>query len=402
MRVAVVTTQFPFGPKESFLEAEVRSLAALVDDVTVFAIRPASAERSAAVDARALGPASAPTVALAARTVARSPAASARALGATLTAGGPLDARVKNAAVAHQGLALAELVRRRGIDHIHAHWLTTSSTVAMIASAASGVPWSATGHRFDVFAGNALARKARSARFIRLISDRSRDALARRVPEADRSKLRVVHLGVDLPAAAAPQPRAGALRVLCAANLVPVKGHDALIAAMAAAVERGVDVTCDLAGEGPERERIGAAIARRGLAERVALLGHVPHERLLASLRAGDYDAVALASTERGTEFEGIPVFLMEAMAAGVPCVATRTGAIPELVADGCGILVDQGDPQALAGALERLWRDPSLRGSLAEAARARVAAEFDTRRTTAQLADLMAASAPPERVRKS
>ncbi len=243
-------------------------------------------------------------------------------------------------------------------------------------------------------------RKAAAARFIRLISDRSRDALAQRVPEADRSKLRVVHLGVDLPAAAAPQPRAGALRVLCAANLVPVKGHDALIAAMAAAVERGVDVTCDLAGDGPERERIGAAIARRGLGGRVALLGHVPHERLLASLRAGDYDAVALASTERGTEFEGIPVFLMEAMAAGVPCVATRTGAIPELVADGCGILVDQGDPQALADALERLWRDPPLRGSLAEAARARVAAEFDTRRTTAQLADLMAASAPPERAR--
>jgi colanic acid/amylovoran biosynthesis glycosyltransferase len=101
---------------------------------------------------------------------------------------------------------------------------------------------------------------------------------------------------------------------------------------------------------------------------------------------------VALASvpTEEGDQ-EGVPVSLIEAMASGVPVVTTASGAIPELVADGAGLLVPPRDPPALAAALERL-RDPALRRELADGGRARIEAEFDVERIAAELAARFAA----------
>lgn len=401
MRLAIVTTQFPFGAKEAFLEAEVRSLGRYFDDVTVVALRPVTTSPVTPLDAVALGAGHRRTLAYAARAALALPAGAAGAVRA-LTARSTMVARLKNAAVLHQGLALAELVRRGRIGHIHAHWLTTASTVAMIAADATGIPWSCTGHRFDVFEGNALERKARRAAFIRLVSRRARDAFERRAGRVNRSKVHVVHMGVDLPRDVAPPRRSDRLRVLCAANLVPVKGHEVLLQGLATATSRGVPVTCDLAGEGPERVSIARAIERLGLTGHVALLGFVAHDGLLSALRGGEYDVVALASTERGNEFEGVPVFLMEAMAAGVPCIATRTGSIPELVTPDAGVLVEQRDPIALADALERLWREEPLRMALGRAARRRIEGAFDSQRTSAQLAALISASSPSPVDRKS
>lgn len=402
MRLAFVTTQFPFGAKEAFLESEVHSLRRWFDGLTVVAIRPVTKSAVAPLDACTLRAGDAHTLVAAARTISLRPVSAAGAVCGALAARSTLPARLKNAAVLHQGLALADLVRRRRIDHIHAHWLTTASTVAMIAAEVARVPWSCTGHRFDIFEGNALERKARTAAFIRLVSARARDALAQRVARGQRRKLRVVHMGVDLPADIARPRRSDRLRVLCAANLVPVKGHDVLLEALAAAHARGVPVTCDLAGDGPEREHIAAAIQRLGLAGHVSIRGFVAHDRLLAALRGGEYDLVTLGSTERGNEFEGIPVFLMEAMAAGIPCVATRTGSIPELVRANTGVLVEQRDPAALADAFECLWRDEPLRVAMGSAARLQVEAEFDSERTSAQLAELIASTSPAAVDRKS
>jgi glycosyltransferase involved in cell wall biosynthesis len=94
--------------------------------------------------------------------------------------------------------------------------------------------------------------------------------------------------------------------------------------------------------------------------------------------------------TDEGDQ-EGVPVSLIEAMAAGVPVVSTASGAIPELVTERAGILVPPRDPAALADALERL-KDPALRQELASAGRARVEAEFDVERIAAELAARFAA----------
>ena len=189
----------------------------------------------------------------------------------------------------------------------------------------------------------------------------------------------------------------GVVRLLCAANMVPVKGHAYLIRALAILRDRGIPVECDLAGDGPLRSAIAHQIAHERLQHRIRLRGVVEHERLCAELVRGEYDAFVLASTEDAQEFEGIPVALMEAMAAGVPCIATRTGSIAELIADDdTSCLVQQRDASALADAIERFAGDPSLRAAVGRRARERVQQQFDTKRTTKELLDLISGSVTP------
>jgi colanic acid/amylovoran biosynthesis glycosyltransferase len=107
-----------------------------------------------------------------------------------------------------------------------------------------------------------------------------------------------------------------------------------------------------------------------------------------AELAAADVLAAPSVPT-RGGKREGIPVVLMEAMAAGLPVVASRLSGIPELVTDGIsGLLVTPGDAAALADALARLAGDPDLRGRLGAAGRETVMREFDVDRNAAALAD--------------
>src|SRR5581483_10402852 len=101
---------------------------------------------------------------------------------------------------------------------------------------------------------------------------------------------------------------------------------------------------------------------------------------------ARDWDGVVLASRASGSEHEGIPVSLMEAMAAGIPAIATDSGATRELVTEAAGLLVRPGDVEALAEAIRRFTTDDSLRDRLAEGAAARVAEAFDARRIAAEL----------------
>ena len=300
----------------------------------------------------------------------------------------PLRGKVKNLAVLAKGLALAELVRANGIEHVHAYWLSTPATVAWIASRVSGVPFSATTHRWDLYENNMAARKLADAAFVRTISERGRtDLLA--MTGGDPAKAVLVRLGVALPPRRpdAAEAAAGPLRILCAARLVPVKAHDVLIDALARLRDAGVDFRCTLAGEGELRGALATRIAALGLGDRVAMPGAIPHGELLERLERGDFDVSVISSIERaGGLMEGVPVALIEAMAAGAVVVATDSGSIGELVDELTGVLVPYADPQALADALAGVASDPALRARLRAAARGRVERDYDASRTSAAL----------------
>jgi glycosyltransferase involved in cell wall biosynthesis len=131
------------------------------------------------------------------------------------------------------------------------------------------------------------------------------------------------------------------------------------------------------------------------LGEHIRLLGTVDHEVLLGSMSAGEYDCFVLASTEAPGEHEGIPIAIMEAMAAGLPVVSTRTGSIDELVTPDTGRLVPQRNPIALADALEPFLRDAGLRRAVGARAREHVRANFSTEATTLLLRTQISASRP-------
>ncbi len=297
------------------------------------------------------------------------------------------------------GAHVARTVERTGVDHIHAHWATHPALGALVATRLTGRPYSFTAHAHDIFVNRSmLEQKVREAAFVVTISDFNRRYLRDRVGPIVDERVTVIHCGADpsVFGASAPSPDAEGvgdgpegprLRLLVVASLQPQKGHRVLLDAMAILRSRGVDVAARFVGEGDERPAIEAAIARLDLSERVSLLGAVPRGRVAQELARSDVVAqpsIILASGKT----EGIPVALMEALAAERAVVASNLSGIPELVRDGAtGLLVPPGDAEALAAAIERLAHEPGLRRRLGRAGRELVLAEFDLRVNAAQLA---------------
>ena len=152
-------------------------------------------------------------------------------------------------------------------------------------------------------------------------------------------------------------------------RLTTAKGFEHLLEAGAAAKSGGVRVTIVLVGDGPLRESLGELAQRLGISDQVQFLGRRGDlEHLYPAL-----DAFVLSSVR-----EGSPNVLLEAMACGLPVIATRVGGVPELVEhEHSALLIPPADPSALAATLERLANDPALREQLGKAARARIEAEY-------------------------
>jgi glycosyltransferase involved in cell wall biosynthesis len=169
----------------------------------------------------------------------------------------------------------------------------------------------------------------------------------------------------------------GDLLVAQVARLVTIKDHATAIRTIEQLTRSRRDVCLVLVGDGPEAGLIEAMIRERGLAGRVRMLGRrldVP--RLL---RAADLALLTSVS-------EGIPLSLIEAMAAGLPVVATRVGGVPEVVEEGrTGLLAPAGDHEALAGLLLRLAGDPDLRARMGRAGRERARELFSEDRMVAE-----------------
>jgi glycosyltransferase involved in cell wall biosynthesis len=169
--------------------------------------------------------------------------------------------------------------------------------------------------------------------------------------------------------------------ILCVAHLYPRKDVPTLLDAVA----RLPGVSLHVVGTGPELSRLEKLAKKLQLADRVQFLGHVSFERLAVEYRMAD--VFCLPSRQ-----EGFGIVFLEAMAAGLPIVAARAAAVPELVADGeCGILVPPGDAPALAEALERLLADAKERRRLGDAGRRRVE-RYDAPKVAAQFLDAIGA----------
>ena len=177
---------------------------------------------------------------------------------------------VKNVTIYPKGLWLARRIRELEAEHVHAHWASVSATLALTGAELAGVPWSFTAHRWDIRESNLLRTKARSACFVRTISESGARDLRERIG-LDGWSPTVIRMGVDLPARhGARSGGEGPLRLLTAANLLPVKGHRYLFEALAG--QEGI--TLDVAGKGPLRAELEKRA--RGLRSRSSARSHMP------------------------------------------------------------------------------------------------------------------------------
>ncbi len=242
--------------------------------------------------------------------------------------------------------------------HIHAHFGTNSTTVALLWSALSGIPFSFTVHgpeEFDHPESLGLDLKIARARFVVGISNFGCSQLMRWCPSDQWKKLEVVRCGVDDgfldPRASSPVP--DVRRLVCVGRLCEQKGLGLLVEAAARLAEEGETFELVLVGDGPLRTQIEDLVRDRGLDGRVRITGWRSGEELTREILASR--AFVLPSFA-----EGLPVVLMEALALRRPVISTYVAGIPELVTPGvCGWLVPAGSVDSLCDAIRSALQTP-------------------------------------------
>jgi colanic acid/amylovoran biosynthesis glycosyltransferase len=280
---------------------------------------------------------------------------------------------------------------------LHYHYVTDARFLLGLQRR-TGLPSIASAYGYDVSsfprAAGGLGRRYLAATFERIdlflamSEDMGRDLVALGCPEG---KIRIHYHGSDTGRFRSPERiyrRDAPLNVLCCGRLHEAKGQQLVLEALRLVQRRGADdFRVTIVGDGPLRPRLEAMVRDYGWGRRVRFVGHVVHagEELVAHFR--DADLFAHPSlTVRGLK-EGIPGTIVEAMASGLPVVATRHAGIPAVIEHGVdGLLVPERDVAGLADELERLLGDWALRASLGEAAARRAERELDLHVRTVEL----------------
>ena len=400
MKIAYVVNTYP-RPSHSFIRREIRALEAQGHQVIRLAMRADTAplvdpddRAEAAATLRVLDQGGgallraclqAPRAAMV-QALKLAIACGRRGRGGVPGTGGVLRHLIYLAEAAY----VARHAHAAGVDHIHAHFGTNSATVALLAHVISGIPYSFTVHgpeEFDAPRALSLGEKMRHAAFTVAISSFGRSQLMRWADFADWPRLQVVHCGIDPARFATPAPLPpGSGRMVAIGRLSEQKGQLLLIEALALAVARAPGLHLTLVGDGELRAPIQAAIAAHGLDAHVRLTGWLDEAGVRAELAAAH--ALVLPSFA-----EGLPMVVMEAMAAARPVLATSIAGVPELVLPGeTGWLVPAGDAAGLADAMLALAATPPEQlAAMGTAGRARVLARHDVGQQAARLAALMA-----------
>lgn len=315
-------------------------------------------------------------------------------------AGGTLDAI--RFAVARRSLATlrhlleaARLVRwmeRENVVHLHAHFAHGPAAIADLARRISGVPFSFTAHAKDLYTTPPahVAARCRTATFVVTCTGSNGDYLRSLADPRVSPRIHVLPHGVDLVRFSREGRRPVSGRILSIGRLVPKKGFDLLLAALRLVRAARLDFECRIFGDGPLRGDLRDLADRHELAAEVSFPGARPQSELLREFSEAEIFVLCPVMTADGDR-DGVPNVLIEAMAAGVPVVASNISGIPELIEDGKTGLLVPPDAAHLARAIESLLRSPSLRAALGQAGRAFVVENRALDRCVRPLASLLA-----------
>lgn len=287
-----------------------------------------------------------------------------------------------------EACVLAMWMKAEKIQHVHAHFGTNSTTVAMLASELSSIPYSFTVHgpeEFDKPVALSLSEKIKRAAFVVAISSFGKSQLSRWVDHKFWQKLNVVHCGLDGDFFSFEHsPVEDVPRLVCIGRLCEQKAQPLLMEAVHKLKQNGRDFELVLAGDGPLRTKIEDMIEQYGLQTTVKITGWISSEEVRDQLLKAR--AMVLPSFA-----EGLPVVIMEAMAIERPVISTYIAGIPELVIpEENGWLVTAGDVEALCVALEDVLdkKVEELR-EMGKKARHRVLERHDVDREAAKLLSL-------------
>ncbi len=289
-----------------------------------------------------------------------------------------------------KAVAFGDDMRRRGVQHVHAHFASHPAAAAWVIHALFELPFSFTAHGSDLHRDvHMLREKVRDARFVVAISEFNRTVIQRVCGDCELSKLVVLHCGTDtdvfrpraIDAESAPE-----LQLTCIGTLHEVKGQRYLLEAARVLRERGCRFRLNFVGDGPDEAELRRLAESWELEPCVTWQGRRTRTQIADLLGRTDIVVAPSVPTRDGRR-EGIPVVLMEAMACGLPVVASRLSGIPELVEDRVhGRLVTPAAAEELADALQEMMSRTDLRNTWGRAARQRIVQRFDVQRNAGQL----------------
>ena len=399
VRLGFLTSQYP-AASHTFIRREIEALRELGWSIDTFSVRQPGTDETAnrADKAEADG-----TFYL----LDRSPGAFVAAQAATLFLRPGRYVKTLKLALAHrapgarglflgfahfvESVLLARELEKRRMTHLHNHFANSAATVGLLASRLLGIRWSFTMHGIsetDYPAGLMLGRKIEAAEFVACVSWFGRAQGMRLIPTDHWHKMHVIRCGLPFDRIPPKEPaEANTQTMICVGRLSPEKGQAGLLRAFAQLREKHAGLKLRLVGDGPDRASLEKLAEEMRISDAVTFAGRLPEEETLAEIARADI--LVLPSF-----LEGLPIVLMEAMAVGVPVIASRVAGIPELVEDGeTGLLFTPSNWNELASSIDRLLGEEGLRTRLVEKARAKIVSEFDTRSSAEQLAKLFSAT---------
>jgi glycosyltransferase involved in cell wall biosynthesis len=272
------------------------------------------------------------------------------------------------------------------VTRLHAHFLHTPASVGRYASLMTGLPWSASAHAKDIWTTPDWEKREKLAETGWVVTCTAVGAQHLKALAARADAVTLLYHGLDFsrfpPAPGSRPARDGAsagdpVVLLSVGRAVEKKGYDDLVEALAL-LPRDLAWRFEHIGGGPLLPVLKSRAEALGIGGRIAWRGAQPQDVVLEAYRRADLFVLASRIAADGDR-DGLPNVLMEAQSQGLAVIATKVSAIPELVQDGAtGMLVEPGDRDALAAALQALIADPARRAGLGAAGERRVRAAFD------------------------
>jgi len=286
---------------------------------------------------------------------------------------------------------LARILEKHGCQHLHVHFAHVPTDIAMYAARLAGITFSFTSHANDLFERGWLLKEkvARSAQAM-TISEYNRRFLVSQ--GANRDEIAIVRCGVDIGRfdGMVDELENGEIPVIGSlGRLVEKKGFDTLIAAAGILQRSGKVFRIEIAGDGPLKAELLKQAESEGVADRITFLGAVSNDAVPGWL-SGLNQFVLACRVDRNGDMDGIPVALMESMAAGIPVISTTVSAILELVENEIsGLIVPPAEPEALAVAINSLLDSPEIRSRCIAGGKLKVEGEFSEEVNAEKLSQL-------------
>ncbi|WP_086934322.1 glycosyltransferase [Agarilytica rhodophyticola] len=285
-----------------------------------------------------------------------------------------------------EAVSLSKLLIEDRVEHLHNHLGDNSGTVTLLAAKLADIPYSISIHGPHIFFDGlhwALDKKTEHAKFISCIGHFCTSQMMLYSDKEYWSKFKIIRCGVDLNRFDYQEPKGIAKKMVYVGRLSAEKGVPILFDSIAKLKEQNYDVQLTLLGDGEDRDFLEKLAHDMNINDHVIFGGFVDQKTIATTLRESDIFVLPSFA-------EGIPVALMEAMAIGIPVIATYVGGVTELVIDqNTGQVVSASDSEGLAQAIARYIDQPEWCKTISKNAREKVATEFNIEDQVDKLAQL-------------